>query len=356
MSKPTPLHAEAASAGATFVEDASWLVPAHFGDALHEYEAARTACALFDHSPRGKIEAEGKDAAVFLHNLSSNDVKGLSPGSGCEAFFCNATAKVVSHGNIYRLAPAGKSERFWLDVPASVAEKTFRHLDHFIIGEDVALTDHTAELTQMHLCGPKAAAVLQAALGEDPGEWLRHQHRLLAGVPMRCSAPLGLPGYDLLCPQAQAGDLWAKLTSAGARPAGREAAEILRVEGGVPAYGVDFDETTFAPELGRAALAISYNKGCYLGQEPIVMARDRGVVQRTLVGLVLGEEPAPPGSLLFRDGKEAGRTLSSVRSPRLGAAVALAFARRGSQNPGTEVELDSGGARRTVRVAKLPLV
>jgi folate-binding protein YgfZ len=356
MSKPTPLHGQTGAAGAVFVEDAGWLVPAHFGNAVGEYEAARTGCALFDHSPHGKIEATGKDAAVFLHNLSTNDVKGLSAGSGCEAFFCNATAKVVSHGNIYRLAAEGKSERLWLDVPANMAEKTFHHLDHFIIGEDVTLTDHTGELAQMHILGPKAPLVLKAALGDEPGEWLRHLHRRLGGITVRCSAPLGLPGYDLLCPAAQAGELWQKLLAAGAQPAGREAGEILRVEGGVPAYGVDFDESTFAPELGRAALAISYTKGCYLGQEPIVMSRDRGVVQRTLVGLLLGEDPAPQGSLLYRDGKEVGRTASSLRSPRLGAAVALAFTRRGSQTPGTEVELDSGGVRRTVRVAKLPLV
>src|SRR5580692_7852712 len=115
MANPTPLDALTISAvqntaGAVSVEDAGWLVPAHFGDALAEYEAARTGAVVFDRSHHGKIEAVGKDAAVFLHNLSSNDVKGLPPGGGCEAFFCTPTAKVVSYAHVFRQAPQGKRE------------------------------------------------------------------------------------------------------------------------------------------------------------------------------------------------------------------------------------------------------
>jgi folate-binding protein YgfZ len=164
-----------------------------------------------------------------------------------------------------------------------------------------------------------------------------------------------MPGYDLLCPGAEAAGLWRKLVSSGARPAGREAWEVLRIEAGTPVYGADIDETTFAPEVGRIERTISYDKGCYLGQEPIVMARDRGVVQRGLVGLVVGDEPVPAGSQLYREFKEVGRTTSSVRSPRLGVAVALAYVRRGAQKPGTELEMESAAGRRTVRVIKLPM-
>jgi folate-binding protein YgfZ len=343
-------------AGATFTEDHGWLVPAHFGAPLAEYEASRQGAILFDRSHHGKIEATGNDAAVFLHNLSTNDVKGLAPGSGCEAFFCTTTAKVVFQALIYRLPPEGKRERLWLDVPPGLGEKTFRHLDRYIIGEDVTLTDHTAAWAQLHLVGPNAPTVLAAVLGEEPGTWTRCAFRTLPGnITPRCTDPLGLPGYDLLCPADQAGALWQKLLDAGARPAGLEAWNVLRIEAGTPVYGIDLDESTFAPEAGRTATAISYNKGCYLGQEPIVMARDRGVVQRGLIGLLVGSEPAPPGSLLFREDKEVGRITSSAFSPRLGQAVALGYARRGSQTPGMELELETGGARRMVRVAKLPL-
>ena len=323
------------------------------------YTAALDAAALLDVSGRAKIVAEGNDATVFLHNLSSNDVKKLAAGTGCELFFCTATAKAVAYARAYREEPQGKRERLWLDAGEGQNEKLFRHLDHYLIGEDVTLTDRTAELAQLHLAGPRAAEVLREALGwAPPADWAPHSFFQIespggTAVTIRESRLVGLPGFDLLCAADRAAELRQRLLDAGATSASREAYETLRVEHGVPEYGSDVDDSTFAPEVGRRD-AISYQKGCYLGQEPIVMARDRGVVQRTLVGLLAGEAPAPRGALLYRDGKEVGRVTSSVPSPRFGW-VALAYARRGSQAPGTELELDDGGNRRPVKVAALPL-
>src|ERR1700722_7504827 len=137
MANPTPLHAETTAAGALFAEEAGWSVAAHFGNSLDEYENARQSAVLFDRSHAGKIEVVGKDSAVFLHNLSTNDVKTLAPGSGCEAFFCTPTAKVVSFAHIYRQPPRDKHEDLWLDLTPGLVEKTYRHLDHYLIGEDV---------------------------------------------------------------------------------------------------------------------------------------------------------------------------------------------------------------------------
>lgn len=329
------------------------------GDDQQAYEAARAGAALFDVSRRGKVEAAGNDAVVFLHNLSTNDVKKLAPHAGCELFFCTATARAVAYGRAYRCAPERKRERVWLDVGEGQGEKLFKHLDHYIIGEDVTLTDHTEALAQFHLAGPRASETLDAArgqstvLGEGPHSFVFAD--LPGDVPLtvRRSGLLGLPGFDLLFPTEKFAEVRQRLLDAGAVPGGREAYEALRVEGGVPEYGVDIDDTTFAPEVGRTD-AISYQKGCYLGQEPIVMARDRGVVQRTLVGLEVGPEVAPKGSLLFRDGKEVGRVTSSVHSPRLGGWIALAYARRGSQAAGTELEMRTDAGSRPVKVAKLP--
>lgn len=353
MATTTPLHA-LTSPVATMTEDAGWLVPAHLGDAAGEYAAARTAAAVFDRSPQGKLTASGNDAAVFLHNLSTNDVKGLPPGHGCEAFFCTPTAKVVAHATVWREPPRGKRERLWLDLPPALTAPALAHLDRYIIGEDVELADHTTELAQLHLAGPQARQVLAAA-GLEAEEGADERFTVVGDWTVRATRPLGLPGYDLLGPAADAPALWQRLVDAGARPAGLQAWETLRVEAGTPEYGKDVFDTTFAPEVGRTG-AISYNKGCYLGQEPIVMARDRGMVQRGLVGLLLGAEPAPPGSLLYHAGKEVGRSLSSVHSPRLEQAVALAYVRRAAQAEGTELELDVAGTRRPARVAALPLV
>src|SRR5262249_2121769 len=118
------------------------------------------------------------------------------------------------------------------------------------------------------------------------------------------------------------------------------------VEAGTPLYGADVTENNLAPEVGRTAQAISYTKGCYLGQEPIVRLRDLGHANRELTGLRIdGPEPAPAGAKLWREGKEVGQVTSSVYSPALGTAIALAYVRRGSTEPGTAVEVESGGGR-----------
>jgi glycine cleavage system aminomethyltransferase T len=114
------------------------------------------------------------------------------------------------------------------------------------------------------------------------------------------------------------------------------------------------DSPKFVPEVGRARQVICYTKECYLGQEPIVMARDRGQVNRTLLGLKLVGDPAPHGSLVYRDGKEVGRVTSSLQSPRLGT-IALAYIRRGNQEAGTAVEVEGEGTRRPAVVSALPI-
>src|SRR5262245_64440818 len=120
---------------------------------------------LFDRSARGKIGAAGTEAAVFLHNLCTNDVKGLSLSAGCEAFFCTATAKVVAHGWVWRLSPEGKRDRFWLDLDPGLAEKVYQHLDRHLISEDVTLKDHTQALAQLQLAGPRVAELLRITPG-----------------------------------------------------------------------------------------------------------------------------------------------------------------------------------------------
>jgi folate-binding protein YgfZ len=144
--------------------------------------------------------------------------------------------------------------------------------------------------------------------------------------------------------------------AAGVRPAGLETYHTLRVEAGTPLYGVDIDESNLAPEVGRTRQAISYTKGCYLGQEPIVRIRDLGHVNRSLLAVkIAAQEPVPRGTRLFREGKEVGQVTSSVVSPRLGATLALAYLRRGSDNAGTALEVEAGGGRRAAEVVALPL-
>jgi folate-binding protein YgfZ len=360
VSTTSPLHATAAGAGASFREEAGWLMPARYGDPAAEYRQARERAALFDVSHRGKVEVSGADARTFLHNLCSNDVQGLAAGSGCEAFLLTAQARVVAYPVIYRL-PEGVGDGCWLDLDPGQAEKVVRHLDHYLISERVELADRTREYAQLHLAGPQSQDVLQRALKAPVAPLQDLQllvHRLDAGpLQIRACRPLGVAGYDLVCPAGCAEGVWQLLTSGGARPAGLEAYEILRIEAGTPVYGVDVDEGHLAPEVGRTRQAISYSKGCYLGQEPVVRVRDLGHVNRVLLGLKgAGAEPLPRGARLRRDGAEAGHVTSSAFSPSLGAVVALAYVRRGSQEPGTRLTAETEAGGRAVEVSALPFV
>jgi folate-binding protein YgfZ len=358
MAEPTPLHAVTTRAGAVFTEEAGWSVPAHFGDAAAEYRETVAGCSLFDRSLRGKVELTGAEASAFLHNLSTNDINDLPLGGGCEAFLTTNKAKLVSHLYVFHIQLFDGRPALWLDVPAGQSEVVIKHLDHFLISERVEFADRTREFAQMHLAGPKAHTILERALLDDvpPLEPLQHMVRTF-GASDTCHVrrfdPLGVPGYDIVCLNARAENIWQLLVRAGARPAGQEAFEILRVEAGTPVFGLDLDETTFAPEVGRTAQAICYTKGCYLGQEPIVMARDRGQVNRRLMGVRLPGGPVTHGSLLFREGKEIGRVTTSLVSPRLGA-IGLAYIRRGSQEPGTILEVEAEGGRQGAEVTALP--
>ncbi len=360
MPEQSPLHELTTQAGAVFAERDGYSMPAHYGDALAEYRQARQTGAVFDISSRGKIEVAGSEAGMFLHNLSTNDVKGLPIGAGCEAFFATPTAKAVDHVLIYHVVLHDARDAFWIDVKAGRSEKLIQHLDRHMISEQVEFADRTHEFAQIHLAGPKAKDILEKALLDDVPdlEPLQHMVRTFGASShshIRRHDPLALHGYDIVCLSALAANVWGMLVRAGAKPAGLDAFEALRVEAGTPVYGVDIDENRFIVEVGRTATAISYNKGCYLGQEPVVMARDRGQVQRTFLGLKLsGTAAVPAGSKLFREGKEIGVTTSSLVSPGLGTPIALAYIKRGSQEPGTTVEVETGGQRIAAEVTPLP--
>ncbi len=358
MPDRTPLHDTTAAAGAAFAEEHGWLVPAHYGDPAGEYRAACEGAAVFEQSHRGKVEAVGKEALFFLHNLCTNDIKNLAVGAGREAFLANARARALAHVYLYRLPPEAPPD-VWLDAGPGMGPKVFAHLDRHLISEQVELDDRTREYAQVHLCGPEARAVLERALGGPVGELgeLQHEQRPFGSagpVQVRRHDLLNLPGYDLLWPATDAASFWQALTQARARPAGAETFEMLRVEAGLPLYGAEMNEERFVVEVGRTAQAISYTKGCYLGQEPIVMARDRGHVNRTLMGLVLPEGgPVPHGAKVMLGAQEVGQVTSSVMSPRLGKAVALAYLRRGHQEPATALEVEVDGGRRQAIVTRL---
>jgi folate-binding protein YgfZ len=362
MPLPTPLIELHRAAGASFADLAGHDVPAHFGDPDREYREALAGAVVFDRSPAGKVELTGKDAPSFLHNLCTNDIEGLPLGGGCEAYFCDHRAKVLAHVFVYHVLSAGR-HAFWLDVTPGFNDKVFKHLDKHLISEAVELVDQTEQFAQLHLAGPRAKAILESALGEpvpDLAEFL-HMERTFGSTAtchVRRHDPLGLPGYDLVCRNDRAEGLWRTLQAAGATPAGQQVWETLRIEAGTPVYGIDINEDRFVMEVARALRAVSYSKGCYLGQEPIVMARDRtGFVNRAFLGVkVLEGGPLPAGTKLFREAAEVGLITSSGHSPRLSAPLALGYIRRGHQEPGLRLEADTAEGHRPVEVLSFPPV
>ncbi len=276
---------------------------------------------LFDLSTRGTLDLTGKDAARFLHNLSTHDILDLPVGEGREAFLCNAKARVIAYVNIFHRERDGQHV-YQIDTPPGQNDVVLKHLDRYLISEDVQFADRTAELAVLHIAGPETANLVASLKLPDVRQWNR----------------LGVGGVDVLCARDKLADVKRDLEQAGAVLQGPEVFEIMRIEAGVPVFGVDVEPDRFAPEVGRTAQAISYTKGCYLGQEPIVMARDRGHINRLLVQLKLSGE-VKAGGKVVRDGAEIGQVTSAVTSPRLGS-IAMAYLKRGHWEPETPVEVE----------------
>jgi tRNA-modifying protein YgfZ len=330
---------------------------------MSDYDAATKAAALFETSSAAKLLLTGPDAPLFLHNLSTNDIKSLPLGGGCEAYFCNPTAKVLFQAWIYHVCLAGAEHAMWVETTPGRNEALVQYLDRYLISEQVAIVDRSADFAQFHLAGPAANSVLEKTLGEPLPELpeFAHMERTFARdatCSLRRRDILGLPGFDVVCLKELGEGVRAMLVASGAMAALAETYETLRIEAGTPLFGPDIDENRFVMEVGGAARAVSYSKGCFLGQEPIVMARDRaGHVNRAFLGMkVLEGGPLLPRTKLFRDGQEVGQVTSSCQSPRLRLPIALGYLRWKHQAPGLRLEAEAPSGRQSVEVVGLPPV
>jgi folate-binding protein YgfZ len=300
---------------------------------------------------------------MFLGNLCTNDTANLPLGGGCEAYFCDPRAKVQFAVWVYHVRLHDGRHAMWVETTPGRDAELVKYLDRYLISEQVEIANVTEQFAQFHLAGPKAAEVLGQALGDRVPELpeFAHMERTF-GAGATCSIrrrdPLGLPGFDLVCLKDRAEGVRALLLAAGAVAGTPETFELLRIEAGTPVFGIDIDANRFVMEVGRAPRAVSYTKGCFLGQEPIVMARDRaGHVNRAFLGLkVLDGGPLPAGTKLLRDGQEVGVVTSSCHSPRLGLPVALAYLRWKHQEPGTGMEAETPAGKQAVEVVGLPPV
>jgi folate-binding protein YgfZ len=296
-----------------------------------EYRALTAGCGVLDRSERGKLALTGADARAFLNGQITNDVEALEPGHGCYAALLTHKGKMLAD-----LRVLWTGEELLLDTERSALQNLFDAIRRFKIGYDVELHKRTLERGLLSLIGPRARAVA----GAETLPETEHAHcRLdIAGVPaVAIATPVGI---DLLCESAVTQQLQAAIVAAGAVPVGESAAEVARVECGVPRYGIDLDDTVIPQEAGLNERAVSFTKGCYVGQETVARLFYKGKPNRHLRGLRLSE-PVAPGAPLALEGRQVGKLTSVAISPRLGP-VGLALVRREAA-PGAVVH--AGAAR-----------
>ncbi len=282
-----------------------------------EFTAIRRGCGLLDRSERGKLALTGSDAKSFLQGQVSNDVEGLAPGTGCYAAFLTPKGKML--GDL-RILDVGSE--LLLDTERVALQELFNMIRRFSVGYDVELHKRTIERGLLSLIGPTAVAPLGTA---RPAE-TEHAHIELDLGGGSARAIRTDVGVDLLCDSADTERLAATLRQAGAVPVSIEAVECLRVEHGRPRYGVDLDESVIPQEAGLNERAVSFTKGCYVGQETVARLFYRGKPNRRLRGLS-ASAPLSGGETLSFEGRTVGRVASTAVSPRFGP-IALALVRR----------------------------
>lgn len=290
-----------------------------------EYAAITTACGLLDRSERGKLALSGADAKPFLQGQVSNDVEGLEPGAGCYAAFLTPKGKML--GDL-RILDA--DDELLLDTERLSLQELFNMIRRFSIGFDVELHKRTVQNGLVSLLGPQS---LDAA-GVDALPAAEHAHRVgeVAGVRVRViRTDLGV---DLLCDAQDTERLIAGLAAVAVPAVSEAAADCLRVERGRPRYGLDLDDSVIPQEAGLNGRAVSFTKGCYVGQETVARLYYRGKPNRQLRGVRLSA-PAEPGSEIVFGGRTVGRLGSVADSPAFGS-VALALVRREAP-PGSRV-------------------
>ncbi|MGB9183914.1 MAG: glycine cleavage T C-terminal barrel domain-containing protein [Solirubrobacteraceae bacterium] len=301
-----------------------------------EYEAIVVACGMVDRSERGKLALAGSDAKRFLQGQVSNDVEALAPGTGCYAAFLTPKGKML--GDL-RILDTG--EELLLDTERVALQDLFNMIRRFKLGYDVDLHKRTVERGLVSLLGPQADAIAQ--LSDLPAREHSHVAAEVAGIAVRAiRTDLGI---DLLCASQDTPALLTALERAGAIPVSEKVADCVRVEHGRPRYGIDLDDTVIPQEADLNHRAVSFTKGCYVGQETVARLYYRGKPNRQLRGVRLSK-PAEPGAEITFGGRTVGRLGSVAQSPALGS-VALALVRREAP-PGSYVAVGSDEIRAVV--------
>ena len=318
---------------------------------LDSYQHLTAQCGLADVSSRSRVELTGADRVQFLHSFCTNDIKRLKPGEGCEAFLTNHQGKTVGHVYV-RILPAA----IVLDTAPGQAKGIIDHLSRFVISDRVDFRDLTPLTGELLIAG-KLAPQLLAKLNIEPlpaGLFQSRQFTLAGkGVSVQRTDYAGEFSYFLTVAVEDFAEILKTLRDAGIPNCESPAVEAARIEAGVPLFGCDITEENLPQEINRDRQAISFTKGCYLGQETVARIDALGHVNRLLAVVKFSSADIPSaGTELMAGDKPVGKVTSACWSPRFAGPLAFALLRRGNSSPGTTLTSLSGPAE----VISLPLL
>jgi folate-binding protein YgfZ len=356
----TPLLGLHLSANAEMGEYFGTVLPARFSEFGSEYRALRRAVALVDTNFRALFSLSGPDRQRYLNAVLTSNVRDLKTGQGTIGLLLTPQGHILAEVETFALA-----DRILAFSHAMVRDRTFSTLDKFIIMDDVSLEDWTPSRGTLDLLGPHAAELISELAKVDIAAMpeAAHVEAKLGSIPCRIIRHtwVGHPAATLVVAREQLTPLWQELArrvrANGGLPAGMEALNSIRLESGIAWFGQDYDDKTIPHEAGLELSHISYEKGCYTGQEIVVRVQSRGHANRRLTGLQFLDGKAPAlGTKLFVPGdpagKEAGHITSAGFSPLVGRRIGLGYVRREHAALGTR--LDASGA--TAEVISLPLL
>ena len=312
---------------------------------------------VIDLSSRGRLLVSGSEAVMFLNGLITNDMKTLAVNSWMPAAFPNVQGRLLAAVRIIH-----REDGFLIDTENATLETVAKLLQRFTLAGDFRVTDVTKETSVFSVQGGKAAEIMGDALSETVANVERQkmftaQLENDSNVSIIRATHTAEDGFDLFVNVSNAQNLWDLLTKAGAQPVGADASETLRIEAGIPRYGVDMDETNVVTETNLDE-AVSFTKGCYIGQEIIARIKYRGHVAKKLTGVILEGKVSleTNAKILASDNKEIGRVTSLAFSPRLKRTIALGYVKYDYLAPGTGVKVVSAEKELPATVAELPFI
>ena len=353
----THLYDREQALGARFALSFGWEMAAAYGDPAEEHRQVRALVGIVDLSSHGAIRIGGKEGTQFLNGLITNDVKTLQKGKGIRAAFLTPHGKVIALCRIL-----GHGEDVLIITDPQTHEKTYKYLFPFTYAGDFTAEDVSDNYRMLSVQGPRSLQVLKEVCFEpvpslDEYSWIE---TIIGGhhAIVTRHSHTGETGYDILVSADGLADVWDFLLMKGAFhsivPFGYEALNSLRIEAGIPIYGVDADENNMVLEIGLAD-AVSFSKGCYKGQEPVVMATHRGHVSKKLSGLELEGDAVPSrGDKITASGKDVGQVTSALASQTLGRVIAMGYIKYGFFEVGKDVEILTSSGNAAARIVDMP--